>query len=285
MTRRGEGAGTTRRRRRRLLLVAVAVATSAVATTAAPTPAQAPDLPVVTIGVPVAPQVASYVDCEGEVQVEVVVDGFAVINRDDIGATDPAPVDVGLSYSGDLADDLVDPQTSVQATSDARYDALTFHVPPAMAGTLTITLEPGPGYTVGDPGSGTVEIDGTAAEVADCGDPLGLPASVTDQTIAVGERPADLGDPGEEMGYVVVGSLPPGLTLDRGRWAGAATTPGTTTFEVRHCGVVLLPPASFDEPVCDGSADVRIVVEAAPSPSSPTAPPATAVTAAAALTG
>jgi len=279
----GRGRGM-RGRAARAALGVVGLAAAAVAV-AAPAPAQAPDPPSVSMGVPVAPLRQAYVTCDGVRHVANVNDGFVVVSRDSDG---PATVEVGVSFSGDLADDLIDPVSSISAAAEARYSAIPFVLPSDAVGGLTITMEPGADYELGDPSSGSVEVTAEAETVADCTTPLELDPGTADQTIAPGQQPADLGvEPGDEQGVVVGGTLPPGLTLDRGSWAGTATTPGSYAFQVQLCETSLVvDQGDLPNTLCIASADVRIVVQGpAGPPGPPTAPAATPVAAAAQLTG
>ncbi|HEX7133568.1 MAG TPA: hypothetical protein VF228_13415 [Iamia sp.] len=256
----------------------------AVVVAGAPAPAQAPDPPSVSLGVPVAPRLAAYVTCDGVRHVATVVDGFVVVSRDSDG---PATIEVGVSFSGDLADDLIDPVSSISAAAEARYSAIPFVLPADAVGSLTVALEPGADHELGDPSSGTVEVTGEAETVEDCTIPLELDPGTADQTISPGQQPADLGvHPGDEQGLRVAGALPPGLTLDRGVWSGTATTPGTYAFQVQLCEASLVvDQGDLPNTLCIGSADVRIVVSGGATPPPPPATAATPVAAAARLTG
>lgn len=269
-------------------LVAVTAALAAIVVGGVPAPAQAPPaLPVISMGTPYGPTRLAAVDCDGVRHVINFYEGAAVLNRDDVGPTDPADVEVGVSFSGELADDVIDPPSSITVPSDDRYTAVTFVLPPEALGGITVTLEPGPGYTLGVPSSGSVEVTEQASHtLADCTEPLDLPAGVADQTIPVGGRPADLPPPEGELVYDVVGPVPPGLTFEQGRWSGAATTPGTSVLGVGHCLTRQIPEqSSLPGILCFSSADVRITVRAPSAPSSPSARPATPITTAAAFTG
>lgn len=78
------------------------------------------------------------------------------------------------------------------------------------------------------------------------------------------------------------GTVPPGLTYVDDEWSGAATTPGTYTFEVRLCfdqrafvtaGRARPTPQAFPDVLCYGTLDAQVVVLG----TSDTAPPATPV--------
>lgn len=78
------------------------------------------------------------------------------------------------------------------------------------------------------------------------------------------------------------GTVPPGLTYVDDEWSGAATTPGTYTFEVRLCfdqrafvtaGRARPTPQAFPDVLCYGTLDAEVVVLG----TSTTAPPASPV--------
>jgi hypothetical protein len=268
----------------------VALALAITVGVGAPAPAQAPTLPVITLEGPYAPHRSNWIDCDGVQHDDVLMAAYAEVVRDDAGVVDPAPVDVAVGYSGDLADDLEDPE-AVHATPPAdEYSGITLDLPARAFGTLTVTLEPGADYVLGDPSSGSVTLVDDIPTIADCTAPLALMWGAADQRIAVGEQPGGLGvtlyDDLDELR--VEGALPPGLSLVDGLWQGTATTPGTYTSRVTHC-VAALPGFGTMPPVaCIGRADVRIVVEgpAGAAPASPgTAAPATPVDATARFTG
>ncbi len=268
----------------------VAVALAVVVGIGAPAPAQAPTLPVVTLDGPFAPHRSNWIDCDGVQHDDTLMNGYAEVVRDDTGVVDPEPVDVAVSYSGDLADDLDAPETVHPTPPADAYSSVSLLLPPRAFGTITVTLEPGPGYVLGDPSSGSVTLIDDIPTLADCTAPLALMWGAADQRIGVGEQPGGLGvtlyDDLDELR--VEGQLPPGLSLVDGLWQGTATTPGTYAFRVTHC-VAALPGFGTMPPVaCIGRADVRIVVEgpAGAAPAGPgTAAPATPVDAAARFTG
>lgn len=283
--------------RRVVLVVAATVASVAVVVGAPlPAPAQAA-LPVITIDGPFAPFRDAWIDCDGVRHVAHTWGGYATIERDDTGVVDPAPVEVGVSYSGSLADDLEAPVSTHVRPPGGEYSSIQVDVITGSLGTLTVTLEPGDGYVLGEPFSGSFTLDDDVETLMDCTRPLPLMWGAADQRIEVGEQPGGLGvtlyDDQDELR--VVGPLPPGLTLEDALWVGTATTPGTYAFQVILCHDMLGGVGDVPAVLCSGTADVRIVVEGPPgsgppggpgtgSPG-PTAPAATPVRAAAALTG
>lgn len=173
---------------------------------------------------------------------------------------------VGVAYTGPEATNLVNPPSEVvfEAGSDVAIVDVELLAPGT--GSLTITLQPGPGHTlVGDP-SVTLDLSGREL-INDCSAPITGDGDA-EQTIPVGARPegffplltdssffegatcvevdyADIGvvycveDPadlfGEWLETPVAGALPPGLAYADDTWTGAATTPGVYPFEVRLC--------------------------------------------------
>ncbi len=282
MTRRGRGA-----------FVALATMVAATLVGVAPAPAQAPPaLPVITMDGPFAPFREVWVDCDGVSHVAHMNLGYAPLDRDDTGVVDPVPVDVGVSYSGDLADDLIDPVASESVGPAGEYSDIDLDTARGVNGTLTVTLEPGAGYVLGDPASGSFTLPDEIHTFADCTAPLPLMWGAADQRIGVGEQPGGLGITlfGELDELRVEGALPPGLTLDDDAlWAGTATTPGTYDFQVVYCANTVITYGELPQVLCTGTADVRIVVEGSagrpPTSSIPSATAATPVVAAARLTG
>lgn len=281
--------------RRSAWLAGVVAGVTVLVVGAVPAPAQAPPaLPVISIDGPFAPFREAWVDCDGVRHVAHTWGGYATVERDDTGVVDPVPVDVGVSYSGSLADDLEAPASSHATPPQGTYSSLTLDAVSGALGTLTVTLEPGAGYVLGEPSSGSFTLTDDVHTIADCTAPLALMWGAADQRIAVGEQPGGLGVTLFGLDELrVVGALPPGLTLDEDAlWAGTATTPGTYAFQVVHCPDTIETFGDLPRILCSGTADVRIVVEgpAGPAtrptgPTAPTAPAATPVSAAARLTG
>jgi hypothetical protein len=281
------------RGRPRSLLAGVVAGAAVLFVGTVPAPAQAPPaLPVITIEGPWAPFREAWVDCDGVRRVAHLSEGYAPVVRDDTGVVDPVPVEVGVSYTGDLADDLEDPVSSESVGPQGEYSSIGLDTVSGATGTLTVTLEPGAGYVLGEPSSGSFTLTDDVHTLADCTAPLALMWGAADQRIAVGEQPGELGV--TLFGFDelrVVGTLPPGLTLDEDAlWVGTATTPGTYAFQVVHCPDTIEMFPELPRLLCSGTADVQIVVEGPPGstppdPSTPSAPAATPVSAAARLTG
>lgn len=275
------------------MLAGLVAGVTVLAVGAVPAPAQAPPaLPVVSLGTVAAPHREMWVDCQGASHVAHLSQGYAEVIRDDTGVVDPAPVDVAVSYSGDLAPALHDPAASTSVGPAGEYSSIGLDTARGVDGTLTVTLAPGPGYAVGDPSSGSFTLDSTGLYVrADCTDPLPLMWGAARQTIGVGERPGGLGITVGEGGEVrIQGTLPPGLSLDDDAlWVGTATTPGTYSFEITYCVDTLITYGDLPQVLCLGTSEVQIAVERAAGSSGPTPPPAatpaTPVSAAARLTG
>jgi hypothetical protein len=135
-------------------------------------------------------------------------------------------IEVDVTYGGTLptsqTDQLPDP-----IEIPAGQTSTTVEVPffSNDSDTLTITVEPGTGYLVGDPATATSTITYDEADV-DCPE--------IDDVIPVGGRPTAF--PVEQESGIGPSLLdfgtdvapPPGLTLEAdGTWSGAATTPGT----------------------------------------------------------
>jgi hypothetical protein len=294
--------------RRRALLAGVVVVGSVLLVGTAPAPAQAAD-PELNLWDSFPPSVFAYTDCDGVVHRQDDLEGLARFALDDAPAT---TLTVPVTYSGSLADDLVDPPTEVTFTPASVYGDLTVTFGAVVEGSLVVTPQPGPGYVLGPNLPLTVLVEDPLV-VADCAQDLGSPPDGADrQTITVGERPDPLGfvqlgdgsgDPVDTDGYstpVGAGTVPPGLVYATDVWSGAATTPGTYAFDVHLCqvGSQYLPfgdgpgaPAVLDlpDPICFGTVDVTVVVEAAsggsPGGSGPAAPPASAVDAPARFAG
>ena len=276
------------------LLVGVVVGVSALVLGAVPAPAQAPPaLPVVSIGLAAPPFREAWVDCDGVRRVAHLSEGYATVERDDTGVVDPVPVEVGVSYSGDLADDLEDPVPSETVGPQGEYSTIRLDTVSGANGTLAVTLEPGAGYVVGEPSSDSFTLTDEVHTIADCTAPLALIWGAAVQRIGVGEQPGGLGVTLYGFDELrVVGALPPGLALDEDAlWVGTATTPGTYDFQVVLCPDTIETFGELPRLLCSGTADVQIVVEgpagppAPPGPSTPSAPAATPIAAVADLTG
>jgi len=305
------------------------------------------------------PGVYGYTDCDGVLHTEEELGGIVFVEFDDV--IDPETI-VGISFSGSLADDLVDPPTQLDLYEDDYYGDAYFEIDAMEAGDLTVTIEPGIGYVADPSDSVTLEVTEEPQEDLVCED-LGTPPNDTDrQTIEVGERPVPIGffdeddvvdpdplPPGEptstttepattesttttteatttteeetttttttvvddqQLSFgttrqrqtrivpdgwstpVADGTIPAGLTYAEDEWTGAATTPGTYTFDVRVCvdqtslfvgrsGHARRPtPRAYPNLLCLGYVDVQIAVLAPAA-----APPATPLVAQAQFAG
>jgi hypothetical protein len=142
-------------------------------------------------------------------------------------------------------------------------------------GSVSLSVEPGDGYVVGDPATAT-----TNFERADV--PTFCSEAIV-ETIEVGEAPTNLlveeefdGPPVADLAFEPEGSAPPGLALERdGTWSGAATTEGTYEIAGRWC---------LGASLCVIEVPWRITVVAS-TKASPPPPPATPIEGAAAYTG
>lgn len=289
--------------RRRALLAGVVVVGSVFLVGTAPAPAQAAD-PELGLGDAFPPSTFAYTDCEGVVHRQDDREGLARFVLDEAPAT---TLTVPVTYGGSLADDLVDPPTDVTFTPASVHGDLALTFDAVAEGSLVVTPQPGAGYVLGPNLPLTMVVEDPLT-VTDCAQDLGSPPDGADrQTITVGERPDPLGfvqvGGGSADGYstpVSGGAIPPGLVYTADVWSGAATTPGTYAFDVHLCQATsqYLPfgdgpgvPAVLDlpDPICFGTVDVTIVVEAARGLADPpptgVAPPATPVRTAARFTG
>lgn len=142
------------------LLLACAVATTA--------GAQEPPPTVTTDALDGA--VTAFTGCDGETATSVNV-GFAAIRRPD-GTSGALSVDV--SYGGALEAGVdYEPLPDPVVLGDGEASAI-LAITPTRPGNVTVTIEPGDGYLVGQPATSTVEFPLMQA-VADCALPLGLP--------------------------------------------------------------------------------------------------------------
>lgn len=261
--------GGTRRRRTLIGLVSIVLATGVAVGGGGPVPGQEepPPGPEVVYVDAYGPILLGYEDCDGVVHTEEDPLGWVDVELD---YEVEAEVAVGISFSGDLADDLVDAPTEVVVPAGESWGEAEFTLGQVVAGELTVTVLPGDGYTTGPDDTTTLEVSDEPEVLGRCTDDLGDPPNDTDrQTIDVGERPVPIGffdeeesdggestattAPAEELpaelarvreqwatpaGFqtlVVNGSLPPGLTYERDEWGGAATTAGTYAFDIRLC--------------------------------------------------
>lgn len=234
----------------------------------APTPgsAQVPFPSTVSAVASFSPGFETYVDCDGAEHLLEYSEFGVLVER-----TPPTTLEVTvpISYSGDLADNLVGAPTEVVIPAGEELAEILGEIDPVEEGSLIVTLEPGVGYDLGED---TIElVVDPPYELADCSDSLGIYADRVDQSITEGERPKSYGlfdfdGDGIDENYVgsiavggqiitydemeliveeyetpVVGALPPGLTYADDRWRGAASTPGTYGFAVRACALGVLP--------------------------------------------
>ncbi|HEX7133567.1 MAG TPA: hypothetical protein VF228_13410 [Iamia sp.] len=312
-----------RARRNRAWFVSGIVATAVVVGGAGPAPGQVPDLdgPEVVYVDAFGPSIYAYEDCDGVLHTEEDPLGFVFLELDYEVEADVA---VGITFTGSLADDLVDPPTAVDVAAGEAWGEVEFELDELETGDLTVTVEPGVGYTTSADDTYTMEITDEVEIVVSCKEDLGTPPNDTDrQTIDVGERPDPIGffedeeeDSGDSSGFaqlqaavraapagystpVANGSLPPGLTYEDDVWAGAATTPGLYSFDIRVCldqstfrvdagregGARRPTPRAFPNVICFGYVDVQVLVEAVTPPPPAAAPAAQPVTAPARFAG
>lgn len=206
-------------------------------------------------------------DCDGQ---DETYPGYAAVllSRTVVGGGDlTGELVVGVAYSGPEAANLLSPPSEVVFEEGSELGIVDVELLTPGTGSLTITLQPGPGYVLVGATSVTVDLSGEEL-VNDCTAAL-TGAGDAAQTIAVGARPDPffplvedplLGDAlclefvvdGTYLAYCsvddeggelfaqfletpVVGALPPGLGYADDTWTGAATTPGVYPFEVRLC--------------------------------------------------
>jgi hypothetical protein len=137
------------------------------------------------------PAVYGYEDCDGVVHTEEDEVGFIYVELEDDAEADVA---VTISFSGSLADDLVDPPTTIDVVAGTFWGEAPFALDELETGDLTVTVEPGLDYTSDPEDTYTFEISDEVEVLASCRDDLGTPPDGTDrQTIDVGGRPAPIG--------------------------------------------------------------------------------------------
>lgn len=203
--------------------------------------------------------ITTHTACDGSTTVQSN-QGFLRIGRSGDTA---GPLSVDVTYGGSLTpgvdyESQPDP-VEIASGSGSRLLAIEASRP----GTITVAVEAGPGYTLGDPTVATA----TFTEL-----PFASECPTGDsQTIGIGETPEPIdvwGRFGSHLGDAIVeieGTMPPGLTfLNPGTWQGAATTAGTFRFTAKYCVGA----------VCAVELPITIVVT--PGASAP-APPAIAV--------
>jgi hypothetical protein len=210
--------------------------------------------------------------CNGPSQT-VANAGFLKVERP--GASN-GTISVNVTYGGTLV-----PGTDYDALPDpieipAGDTQTVLPVETTTAGTITITVDPGDTYRVGDPATATATFEVSSP-------PIFCTEAVV-ETIAIGEQPTPIlveeefpGPPLADTSFEPEGEAPPGLTLNRdGSWTGAATTVGTYEITGRWC----------IGGACVVEVPWRITVVAAGEPTAPpAATPAAPVSGAAAYTG
>jgi hypothetical protein len=211
--------------------------------------------------------------CDGE----VVVNGSQGLLKVERPNATSGTISVDVTYSGSLVgtpdlEPLPDP-----VVIEAGEDATIVPVEAIAPGDVTLTIEPGDGYVVGDPSSATSEIAAEGSEFG-CQDE-------TVETIELGAQPTPypvfdrFGFGVGDSTLAIEGAVPPGLTFNQdGTWTGTASTLGT--FEFTACYLI--------GDVCGLELPFRItVVDAGPIPpvEVPGPPPATPVPGTANFTG
>jgi hypothetical protein len=239
-------------RRSRAWVVSGIVATAVVLGGGGPAPGQVPDPdgPEVVYLDAFGPMILGYEDCDGVVHTEEDPVGWVFVELDYEVEADVA---VGLSFTDDLADDLVDAPTEVVVAAGEAYGEVEFALDELETGELTVAAEPGLGYTTGPDDTYTLEITDDVEIVASCTDDLGDPPNGTDrQTIDVGERPVPIGffDEDEDSGE------------GEGEGSGETTTSeveASTTAPVEiSAGFARIrsmraAPAGYDTPIANGT--------------------------------
>jgi hypothetical protein len=176
--------------------------------------------------------ITTFIGCDGQEDTQSGV-GFLKIDR---GLTNTSgTITVDVTYGGTLV-----PGTDYEALPDpveipAGQNATFLEIRASRAGTVTVTVEAGSGYTVGSPAaatSTTTERDFRAG----CPD-------VIEETITVGERPTFV-DPSNlspaggaiyDANFAIVGDLPTGMSVDGSLISGTATTPGIFEYTFTYC--------------------------------------------------
>jgi hypothetical protein len=176
--------------------------------------------------------ITTFSPCVGEDQV-TVNPAFIRVSR--TGSTADALV-VDVTYGGSLGAGVDYPALPDPVTIDAGSGFAISPVRATRGGTVTISIEPGAGYTATAPL--TVEATITESRIAaSCAAP-----DEQVQTIEVGQTPVALpvndtyGGALADATLGIVGDVPPGLSFAAdGTWTGRATTVGTFTFTARYC--------------------------------------------------
>jgi hypothetical protein len=242
---------------------------------AAAAPAGAPPTSVTTLALPGA--VTHVTGCDGTTTT-LHTDGLLSVRRSSETA---GALAVDVEYGGTLT-----PGTDYEPLPDpvviaAGSDNQVLSVKATKGGTITVTIKPGAGYTVGSPGTSQIKV--TEKNLAATCPPEEA------QTIAVGQAPAPLhvyerfGSQYGDTTLVIDGQVPPGLTYaPGGSWSGAATAVGTYRFRAKYC----LGPCYLEIPIAITVTRGGVVTTVtATEPPEAAAPPATPVRATAAFTG
>ncbi|MCB0971896.1 MAG: hypothetical protein KDA97_10360 [Acidimicrobiales bacterium] len=261
---------------RRMALSAALVAMTTLPV-AAPASGGAP-WPVVTVETE-AGALGPYGDCRNpfETDADPVPARFTVVRN---GST-ALPLEVDVTYGGTLVNGVDYPMLPDPVVIPAGADRVELEVAMTRNGSADLTVEDGPGYTVGTPARALATIRDASVPF-----PCNLDDWLVAEMIVVGSAPTDVDAGARWLGllrpddFELQGEVPPGLELSwDGSWTGAAAIPGS------YEAVALYGTAGlFVERIT-----YRITVENAPTsttavPSAPTpaasAPPAAPRTAA-----
>jgi hypothetical protein len=210
--------------------------------------------------------------CEGEPQ---VIPGNGLLKVERPGNTS-GTIAVDVTYGGSLV-----PGTDYEPLPDpieiaAGESQTIVVVESATPGTVTLTVEPGEGYEVGDPATATLTI-GLSAIDAICPDEETLTTTVGGQPPAVPVYDRYGGAYADTI-LEIEGDLPPGLRYSNdGSWTGAATTAGTYQFVAKYTlgdfAFLELPLRIVVRPRDSGSTTTTTTT-VKPTTSSTTTPPA-----------
>jgi hypothetical protein len=242
---------------------AAAIATVLGTTTlvdAAPQGAPAPDV----IASALPGSVVVIQQCDGETVINQS-QGLLKIERPN---STSGTISVDVTYSGSLVDTADLEPLPDPVVIEAGDDSTILPVEASAPGDVTLTIEPGDGYVVGEPASATSEIAAEGSEFG-CQDE-------TVETVDLGSQPTPypvydrFGFGVGDSTLVIEGELPPGLlyAID-GTWSGAATTLGTFEFTACYqigdlCGLEL----PFRITVVDAGPIPPVVVPG-PAPATP----------------
>ena len=211
-----------------------------------------------------------FTPCVGEPEIHRAL-GFLKVERP--GNTS-GTISVDVTYGGTLVpgtdyEPLADPIEIPAGESQTivSFESIT-------AGTVSLTVEPGEGYEVGDPATATSTISVSAID-AICADEETLTVTVGGQPPAVPIYDRYGGHFADTV-LVIDGDLPPGLRYaNDGSWSGAATTAGTYRFTAKYTladfAFLELPLRIVVRPDDTGSTTTTTT---RPTTTSTTAPPA-----------